>query len=577
MFTNVWHQRRIILVTAITTISSTLVGYDAGVYGSVLVMPSFLAKFDLEDNPLRAANLGGNMITVYYIGALVSSVFITPCLIWFGRRSPMLGSSLGLVVGGVLQTISPTIAIIYVGRVISGLGVGAASVAGPMYLAECATKEHRTASVSFVQAAVTFGAFISYWIGFGVRQEVPSDFQWRFLLGFQVILAGLFFLGLFFLPESPRYLAAVHVKEEAKRRRQGLPALPLFPSSSHNPNDPNFNGKADSDSKSAAPDSLPAGIDTLDSQLSYSKVAHTLADRIFLGRTGPATALSTLAYLRCLPMLSEVVRDECAEIYAAVGEAEAEREADGGLWNLLFRKKGSILRLFIVGWVGIWQANTGQLVLLTYAPTVLESLGLSSTTISLVASGGFTTWELVCVLFAVFYGLKKMGRVTAMTFGGIAVGIVFFMLAAIEGSYPVDPLASSPSKASYAMVFLIYVFVPFFCIFLGPVFRLYGSEVCTGSLREVGQSVLMVMTWAACVGGVKTTPIGLIAIGWKFWFVPAVCNFCFGVGAWFLMPETKGRTIEQMDIVFGAIDEATRITHIQQVLREEKAAVVQSA
>ncbi|KAG8859691.1 hypothetical protein FRB96_004265 [Tulasnella sp. 330] len=498
---------------------------------------------------------------------------MTPFLAWFGRRNTLLVGSFGLLLGGILQTISQTIVIIYVGRIISGMGLGASSLAGVIYLAEVVNKEHRTASVGSVQVAPIIGALLSYWIGYGVDKDAPSTFQWRFLLGFQVILACAHCFGLLFIPESPRFLATVHVKQEAKRRQQGLPALPRFPGASHKHNS-NLNDKADQDSKSVA---SQAAVDTLDSPPSHANIAHTLADRIFLGRTAPATTLSTLAYLRRLPISDEIVLNECAEIYAAVDEAQAVRDADGGLKHLVFHKKGSILRLCIAAWLGIWNANTGQLILLSYAPTVLKSIGLSNTSISLVASGGWTTWELVCVIIGVYYGLNKVGRVTAIAFGGISLGIIFFMLAAIEGTHPINPLAASPSKASYGMVFLIYLFVPFFIMSLGPATWIYASEICTGGLRELGQGIFIVVAWVFVVIGAKTTPLGILALGWKFWFVPAVCNTVFGVAAWFIMPETHGKTIEQIDAVFGALDQEAREIHIQQVLRDEKAAVIQSA
>ncbi|KAG8883758.1 hypothetical protein FRB97_005932 [Tulasnella sp. 331] len=571
MLTSLWDQRRIILLTTIIDVGTLLTGYDAGVYGSALVMPSFVEKFNLATNPTEAAKLGGNTVTFY-----CSSVHL-PILRLARSALLLFVASFFLVLGGILQTISQSLPMIYVGRVVSGLGTGCSAFVGPMYLGECATREHRTASVASVQLSIILGAVISYWIGFGIGNWAPSDLQWRFLLGFQVILAGMYFAGIFFIPESPRHLAWLHVKEEANRRRVGLPTLPRFPGSSSGKKTSNSNDKADSDSKSIASDSPHPGMETLQSSSPFADIEHTLVDRIFLGRTKPATALSVLAYLRNRPMSSETVLDECAEIYAAVDEAEAEREADGGIRNVLLRKKGTFLRLLLTAWVGIWQGQTGQVVLLAYAPIVLKSLGLSSTTISLVASGGFTSWEFACVCFAVFIGLQRVGRVRMMTIGGIGVGLIFFMVAAIEATHPSDPLATSPSKASIAMVFLIYLWVPFFCICIGPALWLYGSEICTGSLRELGQGVFTMFTWASCAENAKATPISLVNIGWKSWLIPAVINLCFGIGAWLLMPETKGKTIEEMDVVFGAIDEDTRTTHIQQVLREEKAAVLESA
>ncbi|KAG8888418.1 hypothetical protein FRB98_007713 [Tulasnella sp. 332] len=578
MSTSLWDQRRIILLTIIIDIGTLLIGYDAGVYGSALVMPSFVEKFNFTTNPTKAAALGGNTVTFYYLGAIASPLVIVPASVWLGRRNSLFMASFFLVIGGILQTISQSLPMIYGGRVISGFGSGCSATVGPMYLAECATKEHRTASVSSVQLSVVIGAAISYWVGFGVGKWNPTNLQWRFLIGFQVILAGMYFIGIFFLPESPRHLAWLHVKEEANRRRGGLPTLPRFPENSGGKKISNPNDKADSDSKSITSDAPHAGIETLhSSSSSFPSIAHTLVDRIFFGRTKPATALSALAYLRNRPMSSQAVLSECAEIYAAVDEAEAELVADGGIRNVLLRKRGTFFRLLATVWVGIWQGQTGQVILLSYAPIVLKSLGLSSTTISLVASGAFTMWESVCVAFAVFFGLQRIGRVRMLTIGGIGAGLIFFMIAAIEATHPSDPLATSPSKASIAMVFLIYLWVPFFCICIGPSLWLVGSEVCTGSLRELGQGIFTMFTWASAAQSAKTIPIGLVSIGWKTWLIPAVVNFCFGVGAWVVMPETKGKTIEEMDVVFGAIDQDTRATHIQQVLREEKAAILESA
>ena len=114
-----------------------------------------------------------------------------------------------------LQTASNGIALLVVGRVISGLGVGIASSIVPVYQAEIAPKEIRGRVVSLQQWAITWGILIQYFIQYGASfydggplNRTQGTATFRIPWGVQIIPAAVLLGGMFFLPTSPRWLAS---------------------------------------------------------------------------------------------------------------------------------------------------------------------------------------------------------------------------------------------------------------------------------------------------------------------------------------------------------------------------------
>ena len=137
-----------------------------------------------------------------------------------------------------------------VARFIGGLGIGASSVLGPMYIAEIAPPESRGKLVGFFQFNIVFGILLAYFSNYVIGSLGFGDAEWRWKLGIAAVPALLFCLMLFAIPESPRWLAqkgriaeAEDVLREAGdpgykkdldeivasvRSVQGAPAEPLF-------------------------------------------------------------------------------------------------------------------------------------------------------------------------------------------------------------------------------------------------------------------------------------------------------------------------------------------------------------
>ena len=95
---------------------------------------------------------------------------------------------------------APTISWLIAGRLVVGLGIGVASQIIPLYIAEVAPDEIRGKLVSFNIAVVTFGQFLSAVTAYFL---IPD---WRWMLGIAAVPSIIQFIGMFFLPESPRWL-----------------------------------------------------------------------------------------------------------------------------------------------------------------------------------------------------------------------------------------------------------------------------------------------------------------------------------------------------------------------------------
>ena len=103
---------------------------------------------------------------------------------------------------------APTIAWLMVGRLIIGLGVGAASQIVPLYLSEVAPVEIRGKLVAFNVATITIAQLMASCLAYGIKPH------WRIMLGLAGVPSMVQFIGMIFMPESPRWLGKVGQEDE---------------------------------------------------------------------------------------------------------------------------------------------------------------------------------------------------------------------------------------------------------------------------------------------------------------------------------------------------------------------------
>ena len=130
----------------------------------------------------------------------------------FGRKRILIIVALLFALSCALTAIATTSVFFISARLIGGLAVGAASVLSPMYVAEVAPPKNRGMLVAIYQLTITLGILSSYLINFGLH-DLENNWRWMFATG--IIPSVIFFTGLFFIPESPRWLYKAGRKEES--------------------------------------------------------------------------------------------------------------------------------------------------------------------------------------------------------------------------------------------------------------------------------------------------------------------------------------------------------------------------
>ena len=213
-------QYRYVMRVALTVAGGGfLMGFDASVISGVVkfIEPQFdLTKIEL-----------GWAVSSLTLTATLAMMLSGPLSDRIGRRKVLFLAAILYAISAIASALAPTFVILVIARMIGGLGVGASLIIAPMYIAEIAPPAQRGRMVSFNQLNIVVGIsaafFTNYLIlqlgqsGAGWTQSLGLDvYNWRWMLGLETLPAVLYFFGLFFIPESPRWLLLAGRDEAAE-------------------------------------------------------------------------------------------------------------------------------------------------------------------------------------------------------------------------------------------------------------------------------------------------------------------------------------------------------------------------
>jgi MFS transporter, SP family, arabinose:H+ symporter len=198
-------SRYVLLVAAVAAIGGFLFGYDLAVVSGAII---FLQKqFSLNTYQV------GFAIGSAQIGCIFAPFFAGPLSDRWGRKKVLMAAALLFVAASVGTALPRNMTEFNLFRIVAGVAIGLASVVSPMYIAEVSPAAIRGRLVSMNQFAIVIGAMSS----FGVSYLFSFSGNWRLMFACAGIPSLVLMLGLFFIPESPRWLAQKSQFEEAVR------------------------------------------------------------------------------------------------------------------------------------------------------------------------------------------------------------------------------------------------------------------------------------------------------------------------------------------------------------------------
>ncbi|CAH0043648.1 unnamed protein product [Clonostachys solani] len=208
----------LLVCTCIWSFSGVAKGFDEGNIASVVVMDIFLSRFGLKNQSDKEfASTKGWIVSIATAGA----VFGCLACVWltqrFGRKFTFLMFTI-VYIGGIFgQTFSNgSMAVLYITRIIAGMGIGATTVLPAIYIAEIAPASIRgLCTLQYTccqQLGVVFGFFFNYGV---TKYHSGTNLQWQLPTALQVIPAVIWGVGCFFTPETPRFLLMKNKRSEA--------------------------------------------------------------------------------------------------------------------------------------------------------------------------------------------------------------------------------------------------------------------------------------------------------------------------------------------------------------------------
>lgn len=446
-------------ITLVATLGGLLFGYDTAVIsGAEKSIQAFLITSQGLSSLVHGATISSALIGCI-IGGSISGILASK----LGRRNTLFLAAILFFISALgsgfpeflfFKKGEATMGLLYMFnfyRIIGGIGVGLASAVSPMYIGEIAPADIRGRLVSINQFAIIFGMLVVYFVNWGIANgqsiEWINTVGWRKMFTSEAIPAALFGILLFFVPETPRYLA---LKNEDDKALKILTKI---------------NGTA-------------------------------RAKEIF------------------------------ADIKNSVEHSTAKLFSYGKLVIII----GILLSVF--------QQFVGINVALYYAPRIFESMGAGkdASMLQTVVMG------LVNVIFTVvaIMTVDKWGRKPLLIVGSVGMAI---------GMFAIGTLAFMKIIGMGTLVFII-VYTASFMMSWGPICWVLISELFPNKIRGKAVAVAVAAQWAANYFISSTYPAMMEFSSGGTYFFYGIMSVLSLVFVWKMVPETKNKTLEEMELLW---------------------------
>ncbi|CAE7095715.1 unnamed protein product [Rhizoctonia solani] len=262
-------------------------------------------------------------------------------------------------------------------------------------------------------------------------------------------------------------------------------------------------------------------------------------------------AIVNLSWMRNLPADHPYIQDEVQGI-----RAQFERETQGGKNEGLIAKLKELGRPGIRNRLGIGmcimmcQNLTGMNAINYYSPTIFASIGITGTSNALFATGIYGVVKVAATLIALVWLVDRVGRRKPLIAGALVGALAMYYIAGfIAIAKPSG--TGSPSPAGKFAAACIYIFAVAFCMSWNGISWIICSEIFPLGVRALGQTITSATQWLWQFVVARSTPYMIQNIGYGTYLFFGSCMILMIPWTYFILPETKGISLEDMDRLFG--------------------------
>lgn len=198
---------RVIIIAIIAAMGGLLFGFDTGVISGALPF--------LRESWALSTGQQEWITTAVLIGAFSGALLGGRITDLLGRKKIIIIASIIFAIGSLLCGAAGSAGILVISRIIIGVAIGISSIAVPLYISEISPAQYRGALVSSFQLMITIGIVASYFSDLAFADEA-NPFSWRWMFYVGVFPAIILFVGMIFMPETPRWLLSKGRKKEGE-------------------------------------------------------------------------------------------------------------------------------------------------------------------------------------------------------------------------------------------------------------------------------------------------------------------------------------------------------------------------
>ncbi|KAI4941159.1 hypothetical protein J4E91_010950 [Alternaria rosae] len=461
-----------IVIGLFVAFGGVLFGYDTGTISGIIAMDYWKKEFSTEPDLSITAAQDSLIVSILSAGTFFGALTAAPFGDLLGRRLGLMVSA-GVVfnLGVILQTAATAQPLFIAGRFFAGYGVGLISALIPMYQSETAPKWIRGTIVGAYQLAITIGLLLAAIVNNSTKDRNDSG-SYRIPIAVQFLWSIILVGGLFFLPETPRYLIKMDRYEKAADSLGKLRRLPV---------------------------DHPAIVEELN---------EVQANHLYEMSLGKST------YADCF--------------------------------------KGTLGKRLITGCLlQSLQQLTGVNFIFYYGTQYFQNAGFQDPFIIQV----ITNCVNVASTFPGLYMVERLGRRNLLLLGAIGMCVCQYIVA-ITGTVA----GTSDLAAQRAAIAFVCIYIFFFASSWGPVAWVVTGELYPLKARAKCLSMTTASNWLLNWAIAYSTPYMVdedhANLQSKVFFVWG--SFCFVCIAfvWFMIYETKGLTLEQVDELYGIVSKA---------------------